>query len=97
MPVFALWPVARGARPSQIIWMILHRVLAQAFVGVAIGLVGAFAVERTLQGLLVQTGATDPLTLTAALVLLVVVVLNACVWPAFRAARLSPLTALRDE
>jgi putative ABC transport system permease protein len=89
--------VALGARPSQIIWMILHRVLAQAFLGVAIGLVGAFAMKRTLQGLLVQTGATDLLTLTAALVLLVVVVLNACVWPAFRAARLSPLTSLRYE
>jgi putative ABC transport system permease protein len=89
--------VALGARPSQIIWMILHRVLAQAVVGVAIGLVGAFAVERTLQGLLVQTDATDPITLTAALVLLIVVVLNACVWPAFRAARLSPLTSLRYD
>jgi hypothetical protein len=87
--------VALGARPSQIIWMILHRVLAQAVVGVAIGLVGAFAVERTLQGVLVQTGATDPITLTAALVLLIVVVLNA--WPAFRAARLSPLTSLRYD
>jgi ABC-type antimicrobial peptide transport system permease subunit len=53
--------------------------------------------KRTLQSLLVQTGATDLLTLTAALVLLVVVVLNACVWPAFRAARLSPLTSLRYE
>jgi ABC-type antimicrobial peptide transport system permease subunit len=49
--------VALGARPSQIIWMILQRVLAQA--GVVIGLAGAFAMERTLQGLLVQTGATD--------------------------------------
>ena len=57
----------------------------------------AFAMERTLQGLLVQTGATDPITLTAALVLLIVVVLNASVWPAFRAARLSPLSSLRYD
>jgi putative ABC transport system permease protein len=52
--------VALGARPSQIIWMIVQRVRAQASVGVVIGLAGAFAMERTLQGLLVQTGATDP-------------------------------------
>jgi ABC-type antimicrobial peptide transport system permease subunit len=64
---------------------------------VVIGLAGAFAMERTLQGLLVQAGATDPITLTAALVLLIVVVLNVCVWPAFRAARLSPLTSLRYD
>jgi putative ABC transport system permease protein len=64
---------------------------------VVIGLAGAFAMERTLQGLLVQAGATDPITLTAALVLLIVVVLNACVWPAFRAARLSPLTSFRYD
>jgi ABC-type antimicrobial peptide transport system permease subunit len=75
--------------------MILQRVVAQA--GVVIGLAGAFAMERTPQGLLVQTGATDPITLTAALVLLIVVVLNASVWPAFRAARLSPLSSLRYD
>ena len=58
---------------------------------------GAFAVGRLLQSLLVQTTAWDPETLVGIAILLTVVAIAACYWPAQRATRLDPVVALRHE
>jgi putative ABC transport system permease protein len=66
-------------------------------IGIAMGLVGAWALTRVLTTLLYEVKPTDPLTFLAAPVLLIVVAILACWAPARRAAGVDPLTALRDE
>ncbi len=60
-------------------------------------LVGAVSVGRALQGLLIETTASDPITLGGILTFLAVVAVAACFVPARRAARLNPLEVLRYE
>ena len=52
-----------------------------------IGIAGAFGVGRLLQSLLVQTGSRDPLTIAAIALVMVVVSVAACFWPARKATR----------
>jgi putative ABC transport system permease protein len=89
--------MALGAQGPQVIWLFLRRALVQIAIGVTIGLAGAFGVGQLLQSLLVQTSKRDPVTLVSIAVLLIVVAVAACYWPARRATRLDPLVALRCE
>jgi putative ABC transport system permease protein len=89
--------IALGAQAPQLLWMFLRRTLLQLAIGLMIGLVGALAVGRLLQTFLVDTGSRDPLTLALVTILLVVVSMAACVFPARRAMRLDPAIALRHE
>ena len=89
--------MALGAEPRQMSWLVLQRSLVQLAVGVPIGVLGASAVGRLLQSLLVQSNATDPLVLGTIVVVLVGVAVVACLLPARRAARLDPMVALRIE
>ena len=89
--------MALGAEPRQMSWLVLRRSFAQLAVGVPIGVLGASAVGRLLQGLLVQQSSTDPVTLGTIVVVLVGVAVVACLLPARRAARLDPMVALRIE
>jgi ABC-type antimicrobial peptide transport system permease subunit len=62
-----------------------------------LGLAGAFGVGRLLRSMLVQIASTDPATLSAIVLVLLIVAIAACVWPARRATRLDPMVALRYE
>jgi ABC-type antimicrobial peptide transport system permease subunit len=66
-------------------------------VGLAAGLAGAFALTRALKSLLFQVSALDPVALAVACVLMILVGTLAAVIPANRAARVDPMTVLRDE
>ena len=89
--------VAHGAEPRQVTWLVLRRALTQLAIGLPIGLLGAVAVGSLLQSLVVQTSATDPLTLGTIVIVLAVVAVVACIVPAQRAARLDPMVAFRIE
>ena len=89
--------MALGAQAQQVSWLILRRGLVQLAIGLVLGLAGAFGVGRLLESLLFQTGSADPLTLASITILLIAVAVSACLWPAWQATRLNPVTALRYE
>jgi putative ABC transport system permease protein len=89
--------MALGARPAAIAWLFVRRTLILVAIGVALGAAGAAGAGQIIRGLLVRTSASDPVTLTAMIVLLAAVAIAACVIPARRAARLDPLAALRQD
>ncbi len=89
--------MALGAERSTVLWMILREGLLLAFLGIAIGLGGAFAASRLIESLLFGVKSNDPAMLGAASLLMVAVALGACMVPALRATRIEPTIALRHE
>jgi putative ABC transport system permease protein len=89
--------MAIGARPAEILRMILGQGLAPALVGVVLALVGALWLTRVLQKLLFEVAPTDPLTYVGVAAVLGLAALVACYVPARRASRVDPLVALRVE
>jgi ABC-type antimicrobial peptide transport system permease subunit len=76
---------------------VLRRALVQLAIGLPLGVAGAFGVGQLLKTLLVQTSSRDPMTIASIALLMIVVSLAACFWPARRATRLDPVHALRYE
>jgi putative ABC transport system permease protein len=89
--------LALGADMGDIARMVLGEGVRRTGVGIAIGLAGALAASRAVRGMLYGVGATDPVTYAAVVALLVAVTVAACLLPAWRAARVSPLAALRED
>ncbi len=89
--------VALGARPGDVVRMIVGRGLALTAVGVAIGIVLAVASTRVLIDVLYGVPPIDRGTFAASVLVLGIVALAACALPARRAARLNPMRVLRQE
>src|SRR5207247_11196980 len=89
--------MALGAQASAVIWLFVKRTMLPISFGLGIGVAGALGVGRLLQSFLIQTSPTDRTTLAGIAVLLTVVSMAACVFPARRATRLDPVAALRYE
>ncbi len=89
--------MALGAETSNVLGMVVKQGMLVALVGVALGLAGAAAVSRVLSSVLYDVSPIDPLSFGAAALLLLGVALAANLIPARRAARVSPVTALRYE
>jgi len=85
-----------GARPADVMRLILGEGLFQASLGLVIGAGGAVLLMRWLRTLLFEVSPTDPLTLAAVMILLLATALIACVVPARRAMRVDPISALRN-
>jgi putative ABC transport system permease protein len=86
---------ALGARTAGLLGQVLGHSLRLAATGVVIGLLGALAMARTLQAILYETNAVDPLTYAGVAVMIPIVVLLASALPALRAAAIDPGAVLR--
>jgi len=88
---------ALGARPAVLLRMVLGESALRATLGLALGLIGAFALTKLLSAYLYGVKPRDPVAFVAAPVMLLVVALVATWLPARRAARVEPMSALRHE
>lgn len=89
--------VTLGARPIDVIRLVIGQAAKLALSGVVLGLVLSLALARLIATLLFDTNAMDPVTLLGVAVLLTLVAVAAAYIPARRAVRVDPMTALRHE
>jgi len=89
--------IALGAERADILKLIVGQGMLLVAIGAALGLALAVAATRVLKSLLFGISATDPLTYTVVVVVLIAVALLACYLPARRATKVDPLVALRYE
>jgi putative ABC transport system permease protein len=89
--------MALGARPGDILGMVVRQGMELSAVGIVAGLVGALAVTRVMASLLFGVSAMDAATFAMVPAILATVALAATAIPALRATRVDPVVALREE
>jgi predicted permease len=89
--------MALGARALDVLKLVVKHGMKLALLGVAIGLVGSWALTRFMKGLLFGVAPTDLLTFGLVSLCLLVAAFIACYLPARRATKVDPLEALRYE
>jgi len=89
--------MALGATPRNVLTLVLGQGVLLAAAGAAAGIGAAFVVARGLRSLLFGVGSADPISYGGAAVVMALAVLLACSLPAWRAARVDPVEALRNE
>jgi putative ABC transport system permease protein len=89
--------IALGAQKGAVMRLIMRDGLTLVVIGLATGLLAAWAATRALKSQLYQVNVGDPLTFAAVALLLSVVALLACYFPARKATKVDPMVALRHE
>jgi ABC-type antimicrobial peptide transport system permease subunit len=89
--------MALGARSREVVTLILYQGMTIVGIGLAAGLLAAFAVSRVAANLLFGISPTDPLVFAVTALLLTAVALLATLVPARRATTVDPILVLRQE
>ena len=89
--------MALGARPVNVLALVLRQGSPSVGLGLALGVSGGLGLTRVLSSLLYEVSATDPLTFTLVSLGLVAIALLAMIVPSRRATRVEPVEALRHE
>jgi putative ABC transport system permease protein len=89
--------MALGARPGDVLGLVLRQGMELAVIGIVAGLLGAVALTRVMASLLFGVSTIDAATFGAVPALLAVVAFAATVIPAWRTTRVDPVVALREE
>jgi putative ABC transport system permease protein len=89
--------LALGARLGDVLRMVVYEGMKPTLLGVVIGVVAALALGRSISSLIYEVTPSDPLTFLAVAAVLAAVAFLACVIPAYRAAKVDPMVALRYE
>jgi putative ABC transport system permease protein len=89
--------IAFGASPGKIYSMVVRRGAWLLLIGIALGLGGSLLTARLLSQQIWKISPFDPVTFVSVSLILLLAGLQACFWPARRAARIDPIGALRQE
>jgi ABC-type antimicrobial peptide transport system permease subunit len=89
--------MALGAQTRDVLRLIVNQGMKPVIIGLAIGIMAAFAVGRLIATQLYQVSAHNPALLAGATILLATIALIACLLPARRATQVDPIHALRTE
>ena len=89
--------MALGSPRSNVSWLVMREIILLVAAGVVIGVPATLAGDRLVAGMLFGIKGTDPISLTAAVLLLLVIASAAGYFPARRASRVDPMEALRYE
>jgi predicted permease len=89
--------MALGADQGTVLGAVMKQGLVLTTIGIAVGLAGAFALNRLIASLLFGVQPTDPITIAGVVATITLVAALACWLPAWRASRLDPNIVLRDD
>jgi putative ABC transport system permease protein len=89
--------IALGAAPADVLRLVVSEGMRPALAGIGLGACGALALGGVLSKLVFGVSPADPVTFLAVALALATVAVLACVIPAYRATRIHPVIALRNE
>jgi putative ABC transport system permease protein len=89
--------IALGAQRRDIFSLVLKQGIILALIGVGIGLAAAIGLSKVVASVLYGISATDPVTFISVAVIMIAVAVVACFFPARKATKVDPLTAMRYE
>jgi putative ABC transport system permease protein len=89
--------MAVGGSARDILGLVLRQGMLPLAIGLVIGLAASLAVNRVLKSTLIQIPPDDPITLAASSAVLILAAMLACAIPAWRAMKVDPVVALRNE